>query len=154
MSIIDGVCPWSLTNQPRFLNVHDQGQTPWTFSVMRAITRFRTRIENSAIKAPNWLPHADFFLSALFFVVKFDQFKLTDKKYLLSFNKWISSTTNDQAYSSFTKLTKHIDKIVSKNEFSYGYNHPKFFKTQAEYDKWFRPLSAKTNIKSPQSFKT
>jgi hypothetical protein len=122
-------------------------------SIMRAINLFRTRIENSATEAPIWLPHADFFLSALFFIVNFDQSKVNDKKYLLSFNKWISSSTNNQAYRSFIKLIEHIKSIVSENESSYGYSHPKFFKTQVEYEKWFRPLSTKKVFKSPQRFK-
>lgn len=109
--------------------------------VMRAMPEFRVRLEQSSKKAPRWLPHSDFFLAALFYRVSYDVTKVCDKQYLIDFTNWMTSGGKDEPFKLYQTLVRKVDKIVARKEKAYGYSHPKFFKTQAEYE-----ASLKTTI--------
>jgi hypothetical protein len=58
----------------------------------------------------------------------------TNPAYLLKFAQWISQPANTGFQSRYKSIMKGVDKIVQGEVKNYGYSHPRFFKTQPEYD--------------------
>jgi hypothetical protein len=117
-------------------------------SLMRSIPLFRSNLEESTTQAPIWLPHSDFFLAALFYQIYFDPTKVTDHQYLHEFDNWIKADPKGEPFKLYKALVKRVNRTVSKHEKAYGYSHPKFFKTQIEYE-----VSLKNAIdKKPKQF--
>ena len=114
-------------------------------ALMRTVKKFRSKIEETPSIAPAWLPHSDFFLAALFFQLYFDIKKVRDKTYLSKFSKWLISDDNHgEPFKYYEKTIKRVNKVVVKKEKVYGYSHPKYFKTQIEYESSLKKAFSKT----------
>ncbi len=114
-------------------------------TLMRAIRKMRAQMEISSQACASWLPHSDFFLSALFFRVFFPHGKLRDEEYLRAFSVWLSDER--RPFKCYQSLVRNVAKIVRKHEKAYGYSHPKFFKTQVEYDSSVKNAVAKKPLR-------
>jgi len=82
---------------------------------------------------PIWLPHADHFLAALIAHRYFDQHREHDLAYVGCFLKWIESD-DESLREAYKYLVGRVDEVVRGKEKEYGYSHPKFFKSQTEYN--------------------
>ena len=82
---------------------------------------------------PVWLPHADYFLAALIGHRFFATDLKSDLGYVDRFWKWVEGEENSfgEAYGF---LIQQIGEVVQEREKDYGYSHPKFFKSQSEYN--------------------
>ncbi len=116
-------------------------------SIMRSIPKLRERLENSLASQdspiPAWLLHSDSFMAAMFWMVTGDQGKTVDKDYLLKYAGWVQQVADAEVQAVYKDQVGAVDTIVKKNEMVYGYSHPRFFKTQAEYEKQLRPIATK-----------
>jgi len=81
---------------------------------------------------PVWLPHSDYFLAALVACRCFNPAYRYDLDYLMQFTGWIKS--GGSLKEVYKDLIKEIDGVVRGREEEYGYSHPKFFKSQSEYN--------------------
>jgi hypothetical protein len=108
------------------------------YITMDAIQTERKRLEdkaNSTTKQiPSWVPHSDHFMAGLLFLQTFDLKKQYDPKYLMKFADWVSKSGNTDFQARYKNIMEIVDKIVQVEEKAYGYSHPRFFKTQPEYD--------------------
>jgi hypothetical protein len=110
---------------------------------MDAIVAERKRREAevfaSGTSIPNWIPHSDHFMAGLLFLQAFNKKNETDPVYLLKFAQWVSQLPNTDFQSRYKSIMEGVDKIVQGEATNYGYSHPRFFKTQPEYDVKLRP---------------
>jgi hypothetical protein len=110
---------------------------------MDAIESERKRREalasTAGIQIPSWIPHSDHFMAALVFHQAFDQNKANDPGYLLKYADWISQPGNKDFQGRYQSIMEIVDKILKSAENQYGYSHPRFFKTQVEYDEKLKP---------------
>ena len=113
------------------------------YRIMDAIEAERKRREVEAFAAgrqiPSWVPHSDHFMAVLFFCESFNKTKVADPKYLLKFAQWVSKQGNKDFQTRYKGLMDIVDKVVNTEESRYGYSHPRFFKTQPEYDDKLKP---------------
>jgi hypothetical protein len=116
-----------------------------------AIEVERKRREAAALAAgkpiPNWIPHSDHFMAGLLFGQAFNKKKKSDPAYLLKFAQWASQPANADFQSRYGSIMEEADKIVEGEATKYGYSHPRFFKTQPEYDNKLRPIVKVNPIK-------
>lgn len=117
---------------------------------MDATEAERKRREAEALAAgvqiPSWMPHSDHFMAALLFHQAFDKKKIGDPAYLLKFAGWISQPGNNDFQARYKTIMDIVDKISKAAEKQYGYSHPRFFKTQPEYDDKLKPKVAEKPI--------
>lgn len=83
--------------------------------------------------SPVWLPHADHFLTALIAHRFFNMDLRHDMGYIEQFWKWIESE-EESFKEAYRFLIEQIGRVVEAREKDYGYSHPKFFKSQSEYN--------------------
>jgi hypothetical protein len=83
--------------------------------------------------SPVWLPHADHFLTALIAHRFFNMNLRLDMDYVERFWKWVESE-EESFREAYRFLIGEIGRTVKKREKDYGYSHPKFFKSQSEYN--------------------
>lgn len=126
-----------------FTSITIPEQVKMAVTLMRSIPKFRKRLEKSDLDAPAWLPHSDFFLAALFYVMAFDLTRTRDKNYLGKFTNWLTTGLTGEPFKLYKSLVKKTRKIVAKHENAYGYSHPKFFKTQINYESSLKNRIAK-----------
>jgi len=84
-------------------------------------------------RPPAWLPHADYFLAGLIAHRFFDPACRADLDYVNGFLQWIRSD-NESLKQAYSYLINQIERAVEQREEEYGYSHPKFFKSQGEYN--------------------
>lgn len=84
-------------------------------------------------ESPVWLPHADHFLAALIGHRFFDMDSVSDLSYIERFLKWVEGG-EESFREAYRFLIGQIGKVVQEREKDYGYSHPKFFKSQSEYN--------------------
>jgi len=110
---------------------------------MDAVEAERKRREAEAFASgtsiPNWIPHSDHFMAGLLFLQAFNKKKETNPAYLLKFALWVSQPANTDFQSRYKNIIDGVDEIVQGEAAKYGYSHPRFFKTQPEYDDKLRP---------------
>lgn len=113
------------------------------YQTIEAIEGERKRREAEAlakgIQIPSWIPHSDHFMAGLLFSQAFDRKNIADPKYLLKFANWISQTENKDFQGRYKGIMTIVDNVVKDAEKQYGYSHPRFFKTQPEYDDKLKP---------------
>jgi len=85
-------------------------------------------------------------MAALLFHQAFNIKKIGDPAYLLKFAGWISQSGNKAFQSRYKTIMDIVDKISKAAERQYGYSHPRFFKTQLEYDDKLKPKVAEKPI--------
>jgi len=111
---------------------------------MEAIVKERKRREAEALAAgaqiPSWIPHSDHFMAGLLFWQAFNQKNISDPAYLQKFIDWISKPDNKDFQARYKVIMDIVHKVVKNEEKKYGYSHPRFFKTQPEYDTKLRPI--------------
>jgi hypothetical protein len=116
-------------------------------TLRKTIPKLRLRLETELTdqhkNIPGWLLHSDFFMTGLFAFATFDEIKKRDKNYLMKYSEWVKTVGNQEVYGLYIDLINEVDKVVKKHENTYGYSHPKFFKTQIEYDKKLKPIVTK-----------
>lgn len=116
-------------------------------TLMNIIPKLRSRLEAKFIDQhadiPSWLLHSDFFISGLFYLLTFDETMKRDKDYLFKYTESLKAVGNHELDGQYADLIKAVDIVVRENEKTYGYSHPKFFKTQVEYDKKLKPIIKK-----------
>lgn len=110
---------------------------------MDAVEVERKRREAEALAAneqiASWLPHSDHFIAGLLFKQACDSKKSSDPSYLLKFAAWISQSGNTEFQTRYKYIIDTVDTVVKLEEKAYGYSHPRFFKTQPEYDNKLKP---------------
>lgn len=120
-------------------------------TLMNSIPKLRSRLEakltDQGADIPGWLLHSDFFMAGLFYLLTFDETLKYDKSYLIQYSEWIKNIDKKELDYFYADLIKAVDVVVKDNEKVYGYSHPKFFKTQIEYDKKLKHI-IKKNIKN------
>ncbi|MDO8546078.1 MAG: AIPR family protein [Nitrospirales bacterium] len=109
-----------------------------------AIEAERKRLEAEALAnktiLPSWIPHSDHFMAGLIFWEAFNKKKEADPAYLLKFSAGFAQPANKDFRARYKRIMRSVDKVVKKESTKYGYSHPRFFKTQPEYDNKLRPL--------------
>lgn len=118
-------------------------QVTAAYRTFKAIEGERKRREAEALAAggqiPSWIPHSDHFMAGLLFFQAFDKKKVADPAYLIRFGEWVSKTGNKDFQARYQGIIEAVDAVVKSQETQYGYSHPRFFKTQPEYDEKLRP---------------
>ncbi|HLE62368.1 MAG TPA: AIPR family protein, partial [Pyrinomonadaceae bacterium] len=99
--------------------------------LMRRITTKRREIletgkPTTLAKHSDWLPHADFFILALFGRQYFDGENVQTKEKASRFFEEL----NKQFDSLYSAVVKDIGNFISKRHKELGYNYPKFFKSE------------------------
>ena len=89
---------------------------------------------------PGWIPHSDHFMAGLVFRNSFNKRKATDPKYLLRYAQWIRQPANRDLQRRYKSIMDAVDRACRVAEKQYGYSHPRFFKTQPEYDEKLKTL--------------
>lgn len=102
--------------------------------LMRTITAKRRSILTtgkpaSLAKYADWLPHADFYMLALFARQFLNPALLDRNESLLHFMNSVISESD----RLFASLAKKIGTFVAKRDKEPGYSHPRFFKTAASW---------------------
>jgi len=118
--------------------------------LMRKITAKRVAIVDTGkpVRLANyadWLPHADFYILALFARQFLDPSLLSSNESLMAF----MSAVNPKFDSLFSSLAKKIGHFVAKRDKEPGYSHPKFFKTETSWNAIQKALGAPTYITLP-----
>ena len=93
----------------------------------------------------DWLPHADFYILALFARQFLESGLLSSNESMIAF----MNAVNIKFDSLFSSLTKKIGHFVEKRDKEPGYSHPKFFKTEASWNAIQKALGAPTYITLP-----
>lgn len=88
----------------------------------------------SGIQIPSWIPHSDHFMAGLLFLQAFNKRKVSNPSYLVQFADWVSKPGNKDFQVRYKQIIRIVDSVVRVQEKQYGYSHPRFFKTQPEYD--------------------
>ena len=113
------------------------------YRTLEATEGERKRREAEALTArvqiPSWIPHSDHFMAGLLFCQAFDKKKVADPAYLIKFADWVSKAGNKDFQARYKRIIDVVDSVVSVQEKQYGYSHPRFFKTQPEYDEKLKP---------------
>lgn len=108
------------------------------YRTMDATIAERKRREAEALAAggqiSSWIPHSDHFMAGLLFRQAFNNEKVADPLYLLKFAQWVSQSGNTDFQARYKGIMDIVDNVVKKEEKTYGYSHPRFFKTQPQYD--------------------
>ncbi len=102
--------------------------------LMRRITAFRKIIVDTGLPVylsnyADWLPHADFYLLALFARQFLNPSLLSSNDSLMAF----MNSVNPKFDSLFSSLVEKIGHLVEIKDKEPGYNHPKFFKTEMSW---------------------
>jgi len=120
------------------------------YRTIEAIVSERKRLEAEAVatdtQIQNWIPHSDYFMAGLLFWQAFNKKKFADPLYLNKFTQWVSQTGNKDFKNRYKAIMTTVNDVVSKEEEKYGYSHPRFFKTQPEYDDKLKPKIAENPI--------
>ncbi len=103
--------------------------------LMRKITAKRLSIVETGKPAKlavyaDWLPHADFYILALFARQFLDPNLLSSKRSLMAFK----NAADPKFDSLFGSLVTKIGRFVARRVKEPGYSHPKFFKTEASWN--------------------
>ena len=113
------------------------------YRTMEAVERERKRREAEALadgaQIPSWIPHSDHFMAGLLFAQAFNERRTTDADYLLKFADWVSQRGNKDFRRRYKQIMGIVNRVVKAAEKQYGYSHPRFFKTQPEYDNKLKP---------------
>jgi hypothetical protein len=116
-------------------------------TLMKNIPKVRLRLESKLSEEgsniPGWLLHSDFFMAGLFSFATFHDNKKRDKDYLQKYTEWIKKIGDPEIDGLYGDMVTEVDTVVRDNEKTYGYSHPKFFKTQIEYAKKLKPIIKK-----------
>ncbi len=115
--------------------------------LMRKITAKRSAIVEtgkpaSLAKYADWLPHADFYILALFARQFLNPKLLTSNESMIAY----MNAVNLKFDSLFSSLAKKIGKLVAKRYKEPGYSHPKFFKTEASWNEIQKAMGAPVYI--------
>jgi hypothetical protein len=102
--------------------------------LMRKITAKRVSILDtgrpaSLAKYADWLPHADFYMLALFSRQFLDPAYQGSNELMLKFMNAVIG----QFDSLFASVAKRIGSFVAKRDKEPGYSHPRFFKTESSW---------------------
>lgn len=116
--------------------------------LMRKITLKRKDIVNNSKPAvlaayADWLPHADFYILALFARQYLDLALLSSNETIVAFKEAV----NIKFDSLFSSLVKKVGHFVAQRDKERGYSHPKFFKTESSWNKIQKAAGAPDYIK-------
>jgi hypothetical protein len=116
--------------------------------LMRKITERRKEIVSTGkpvnlAEQADWLPHADYFILALFARQYFDPNNITTNDQVERFFQEVDT----QFDLLFSKIVRRMGNIIARHKKEPGYNHPKFFKSEAGWKEISKAMGEPSPIK-------
>ena len=113
------------------------------YRTMEAVERERKRREAEALadgaQIPSWIPHSDHFMAGLLFAQAFNERRTTDPTICSSLQTGCRREVTRNSRRRYKQIMGIVNRVVKAAEKQYGYSHPRFFKTQPEYDNKLKP---------------